>query len=114
MSAPDELFRRVEYDKTTKRARVMFCLKSKPEYEETAYVPRDLLTAMTAERDALKAELDAPNRHAYKVGIAVGRAGAREAALREAADMGHAHASGETRNAVRRAILSMIDKGATS
>jgi hypothetical protein len=33
---------------------------------------------------------------------------ARDDALREAADMGHAHASGETRNAVRRAILAMI------
>ena len=46
------------------------------------------LTERVAE---LEAALDAPNRHAYKVGVAVGKATARREALEEAAKVATGH-----------------------
>lgn len=36
---PKEVFRRIEYDKATKRARWLYCNKSKPGADEVRYIP---------------------------------------------------------------------------
>jgi hypothetical protein len=48
-ATPERLFRRIEWDKMTKRARVLFCRASKPGTDETAYIRADVAEAQLTE-----------------------------------------------------------------
>lgn len=50
--APKTLFRRVEFDKLTKRARTMFCREAKGSHGETEYTRSDKIKALTAQARA--------------------------------------------------------------
>ncbi|MEP5730815.1 MAG: hypothetical protein ABJL67_15765 [Sulfitobacter sp.] len=55
--APKRMFRRVEYDKMTKRARILFCYKSKPGADEIEYFHAAEITALNARIASLEKQV---------------------------------------------------------